>query len=149
MTKYIAAIAASIVIIITVSIYPPTEVYAFNPPLPDDEEPAPTKRELQALSDYYADKYGVERALLRSVIACESNWVPDVQSNHHYQFNDALRGIQWGERERSFGLAQISAPHHPNVSYEQAIDPDFALDFAARHISEGRGYWWTCYRMLE
>lgn len=142
-----------ILFVVTLLTYPPETVFANNGPtiLPDEEEPAHTwtVRELQLLSDYYADMYGISRSLLRAVIKCESEWVPDVQSRHIYDFNDPRLGIYVGQRERSFGLAQISEPHHPTVTYEQMIDPYFALDFAAKHIAAGRGYWWTCYNIIN
>ena len=45
----------------------------------------------------------------------------------------------------SFGLVQINSCWHPNVSYEQATDPEFAIDFLARNLADKKCYLWsTC-----
>lgn len=49
-----------------------------------------------------------------------------------------------GLREDSWGLVQIYLPSHPTITKEQAQDPDFALDFMARHL--GRDVKWSCYK---
>ena len=75
-----------------------------------------------------------------SVINCENKeWDTDLQS----------RIInKKGVREKSYGLSQIHLPSHPNISLEQATDPDFAIEFMAQNLSKGKGKMWTCYRKL-
>lgn len=97
--------------------------------------------------DHYADLYGVDRDFLEMMVNCETagTFDPKIQSGYHYKFSDPKRGIAIGDREKSYGLAQISLPHHPEVSYEEAIDPDFALNFLAKNLSEGKGWLWSCH----
>lgn len=92
-----------------------------------------------------AIEYGVPAPLLEKIITCESQWQPTVQSRHIYQFTDAKRGIYKGQRERSFGLVQISLPHNPTITYAQATEPEFAIDFLAKKVSEGKGCLWSCF----
>lgn len=82
------------------------------------------------------------------VIACESGYNPTIQSHHRYKTDRPHEGVRAGEREQSFGLVQIHLPAHPNVSYQEAIDPEFAVDFLAKNLSQGRGGAWTCYNQL-
>jgi len=39
--------------------------------------------------------------------------------------------VKNGIREESFGIAQINLPSHPDVSREQALDPDFSIKWTA------------------
>lgn len=92
---------------------------------------------LEEMVDKYAEKYSVSAEQMKTVIACESGWDTDIQSQHINK---------QGEQEQSFGLVQIHLPSHPLVTYEQATDPEFSLDFMARAFSEGEQSMWTCYR---
>lgn len=87
-----------------------------------------------------AEKYGANAEQMRQTISCESAyWQTDIQSWHRYPD---------GSREQSFGLAQIHLPDHPQVSYEEAIDPLYAITFMAQHFGENNGRIWTCHRKL-
>ena len=87
-----------------------------------------------------AAKYGANPEMMRQTIACESmHWVTDIQSWHRRPD---------GSREQSFGLAQIHLPDHPQVSYEEAINPHYAIKFMAQHFGENNGKIWTCFRDL-
>lgn len=79
-----------------------------------------------------ANKYGVDAEIMRRVIECESGGNPNVI----------------GDNGNSYGLVQISLPHHPEVLKEQALDPEFATEFLAKNLSEGKGSMWTCFRLL-
>ncbi len=79
-----------------------------------------------------AKQYNVSTTTITDVIACESS------------FNETARG----DGGYSRGLVQIHAKFHPQVTYEQAIDPEFAIDFLAEKLSKGQGHLWTCYRNL-
>jgi len=87
-----------------------------------------------------AEEYAVDANTMRKVIQCESHGSTTIQSR--YKRPD-------GTREQSFGLAQIHLPDHPHVSLEEAIDPSFAIDFLAKHLAQGKGRLWTCYRNLK
>ena len=98
-----------------------------------------TRERLEKEVDTKAKEYGVSAQLMKDIIACESNWDTDVQSHHTLSYG----------REKSFGLVQIHLPSHPNVSYEEAIDPAFAIDFLASHIADGSAKMWSCYKMVR
>ena len=79
------------------------------------------------------------------VVACESQYVIDIQSKHRYKKDRPHEGVYKGQREQSFGLVQVHLPAHPTVSKEQAIDPEFAIDFLAKNLAQGRGAMWSCW----
>lgn len=93
----------------------------------------------------HAGKYGVSELLMQELVSCETadTFDPSIQSHAVYAM--ARQGIAKGEQERSFGLAQIHLPDNPEVSLEEATDPDFALDFMARELAAGNSWRWkTC-----
>jgi len=92
-----------------------------------------TVDDVKALVDTYADKYSVSRQLMHKVVSCESG----------YKYNAV------GDGGKSFGLSQIHSPSHPSVTYKQATNADFALEFMASNIAKGKGKMWTCYRMVN
>lgn len=87
-----------------------------------------------------AERYGRDDAYMAAVIDCESMGSTTIQSFHRYDFTDAKRGIYEGERERSFGLAQIHLPDHPSVTEEEAKDPAFAINFMAKKLGKVKWY---------
>lgn len=84
------------------------------------------------LISLYASKYEVSEAVMTAVVRCESYFDPAAV----------------GDSGQSFGLSQIYLPAHPDITKEQALDPDFALNFLAYHLSKEQGYLWTCYRQM-
>lgn len=78
-----------------------------------------------------AKKYNVPYQEMWDTILCESGASTTIQS--HYIRKD-------GTREKSFGLAQIHLPDHPNVTKEQAINPEFAIQFMAENWHKVRWY---------
>lgn len=86
--------------------------------------PAPS---LQELADQAADRWGVSSSTLRQLVHEESRWNPEAV----------------GDGGCSIGLVQINLCAHKHITKEQALDPVFALDFAAQHISEGFEHMWT------
>lgn len=118
---------------------PPIEAVPAAP-----SSPAPFDVEIVA----YAAKYGVSAPLMRRIIECETanTFDPKIQSFVRYAYSRPAYGIVKGDRERSFGLAQIHLPDNPRISYEQATDPDFALNFMASEIAAGNTWRWkACY----
>ena len=85
----------------------------------------------------YATKWNVSREVMYKVVKCETagTFDPTIKSGH--------------PGEESYGLAQINLPSWPKITKAQAIDPDFALNFLAEKLSQGKGRLWTCYRMLS
>ena len=90
-------------------------------------------------------EYGVPAPLLEKIITCESQWQPTVQSRHIYPRDIPKVGIKKGTRERSFGPVQINLDWNTNITYEQATDWNFSVDFLAKKVSEGKGYLWSCF----
>lgn len=84
---------------------------------------------------------------MSGIISCESGWNPNIQSNHRYTTN-APAGYVSGQREESYGLVQIHLPAHPHITKEQALDPEFALDFLARNLAVGRENMWSCAKQI-
>ena len=89
--------------------------------------------------DSYAQKYSVEWQNLASdmtfIIKCESGF-NRYAVNHNGEF--------------SVGLSQINLNAHTNITREQAEDPDFAIDFMAKNLSQGKyNMWYNCSRKLQ
>lgn len=96
--------------------------------------------------DIYAKKYNVSSRLMKAIISCENTeWNPTQQSNLRYNFTKAELGIFKGEREYSFGLVQINLHYNPNITYEQATDPEFSIELLAKWLSKGYHSRWGCY----
>lgn len=54
-----------------------------------------------------------------------------------------------GDFSTSFGIAQIHLPVHPEITKEEALNPFFSIDWAAREFAAGRANEWTCFRQLQ
>ena len=91
-----------------------------------------------------ANEYGVSASTMRSIVDCESQYHVSIQSKHVYTETNVPKGYKVGDREQSFGLVQIHLPAHSSVSYKEAIDPEFAVDFLAKNLAVGNGWMWTC-----
>lgn len=89
--------------------------------------------EIKAYIALSAQKYGVSEVVMNKVISCESNYKPNAV----------------GDGGKSHGLVQIHQPSHPYITRAQATDPEFAIDFLARNLADGKGRMWTCWRMLS
>ena len=101
---------------------------------------------VKALIKRYAAKYGVNPGVMEFTVSCETagTFDPTIQSGARYTADHPEWGVKKGDRELSFGLAQIHLPANEGITRAQAIDPDSALDFMAKHMSDG-GYWrWSC-----
>ncbi len=93
-----------------------------------------TKQELIDKVYYYSKIHNNSAKKIIATIDCENkDWDPNLQSRI---INKA------GHREESYGLSQIFLPAHPDITKEQAQDPDFALNYIAKHL--GRDDHWSC-----
>lgn len=103
-----------------------------------------TKTEIEALIHKYSEQYGVPYNKIYSIIECETahTFDPNIQSKVRYNFSSERRGIVEGDQERSYGLAQIHLPDHPNITMEEAKNPEFAIDFMASHLAKGKHIWY-------
>lgn len=81
------------------------------------------------LIHYFSDYYGVSEERMVRKIKCESG------------FNTQAHNLT--EKENSWGLVQINLFAHPYVSVAEATNPKFAIEFMARHLSQGKDIW-TC-----
>lgn len=98
----------------------------------------------------YATEYNVSADLIEEIINLECpDWNVARQSFVRYKKDHPEWGVKAGDRERSFGLAQIHLPSHPTITYEQATNADFAIKFLASEISRGRGWQWSCFETAK
>jgi hypothetical protein len=83
----------------------------------------------------------VDPQAMINLIDCEdTTWNPTQQSNSVYKPGNRW-GFPAGTREKSYGLAQIHLPDHKDISYEQATNPEFAIDFIAENWNKVT---WSC-----
>lgn len=98
---------------------------------------APPKPEtLEEKADRIADEWGVPRETLRNLVTYESQWNPNAR----------------GDSGHARGLVQIHDVFFPDVTDEQAFDPGFSLNFAAKAIKEGWEHRWSvcnCYSLVK
>lgn len=63
------------------------------------------------------------------IVKHESNYVPNIQS----MYIDSN-----GNRENSWGLAQINLDYNTSVTLEEAKDVEFSLNFLAQNLALGK-----------
>ena len=78
----------------------------------------PPRASYQAIARQKARQYGVPENIAFALIRQESGWRVDARSNQ-----DAV------------GLMQIHLPSHPNVTRQQALDPEFNIDYGMRYLA--------------
>jgi hypothetical protein len=100
-----------------------------SPKISTDPLPPKTISELIA---QYATLYKVSPITMTKVIKCESEG----------------KSSAIGDGGHSYGLVQIHLPSHPEVTKEQALDPEFATQFLAKGIHNKQLHQWTCGRKL-
>lgn len=111
-----------------------------KPIMADHIPPVPPTNEqiVKGLVEKYSAQYKVSAYRMNVVLACEDDTYEfDRQSNYYTSAG----------REKSYGVAQINLPWNPDVTYAQATDPDFSVEFMAKQFSQGKQYQWSCYRM--
>lgn len=98
------------------------------------------KIQYQEYARKQAKMNGVSVRWLNYLIDCETGgtWDSEIQS---YVMQD------YG-REESYGLVQIHAPDNSSITYEQATDPYFSIDFAITETLKDNYSWrWKlCYK---
>lgn len=104
--------------------------------------PVLTKSDLIQKVYQYAKEYDVSGQEMINLINCEdTTWDVNQQSTQTYKSGNRW-GFPAGTREKSYGLAQIHLPDHNQITYAEATDPDFSLNFMASTIAkEGDGIW--------
>lgn len=103
------------------------------------------RAEIESKIHLYADKYNVPFQKIYNTVDKETGGTfnPTIQSKVIYNFSNPKKGIVKGTQERSYGLAQIHLPDHPDISRSQAEDIDFALSFMAKEYSLGHCIWYA------
>lgn len=81
---------------------------------------------------YAASARAIDAEALLKTLECESKLNADAR----------------GDEGRSYGIAQIYLPAHPEISRAQALDPQWAIDWTAARFAEGKQGMWTCWRAL-
>lgn len=97
------------------------------------------------LVDKFSKQYGVDGADMMRTLRNE---------NHTFQFDKQSelkykQGNRWGfpvgTREKSYGICQIHLPDNPEITYEQAIDPEYCVEFMAKKFAQGKQRMWMGY----
>lgn len=102
-----------------------------------------TKEQMLELVKETAVKYGVSATLMTKIISCENPaWLPTQQSNMRYKKDNPKWGVKAGDREESYGLAQIHVVDN-NVTISQATDPKFAIEFVGKTLKENGTWPWN------
>jgi hypothetical protein len=86
----------------------------------------------QEIITAYEVRYAIPHDELFNTLQCESGLDP-----HAKNLGDSHGG--------SYGIAQINAGSHPNISRAQMLDPVFSVNWAAREFSEGHQHLWSCF----
>ena len=100
----------------------------------------------------FTKKYKIENRteqIYKTIASCEN--IPldsNLQSGHRYKYDSVRWNVKAGEQEKSFGLSQIHLPDHPDISYEEATDPLFSIEWMVKEFSLGHASQWTCYTSL-
>lgn len=104
------------------------------------------EKSIEELVALYSDLYDVPSETMWKVMKCENRDLdPNLQSKLYYTFSNPALGIVKGEQEYSFGLVQINLHYHPEITMEQATDPEFSISYLAEQLSLGHGSMWSCY----
>jgi len=91
------------------------------------------KATYMVLADQIATAQAVPIPLVKRVINCESTWKADA--------------THISKREQSYGLVQINRLAHPDISVNEAENPDFAIGYLAHGLKTNPGQW-SCYKKV-
>lgn len=110
---------------------PPPEVvfavHAADVPAREDEPVSPPQLSVEALISRVASEYSISSTTLFNL------------AHHESRLNAEANGDGGCSR----GLVQINLCVHKGITEEQALDPEWALTYAAKEIKEGREYAWS------
>lgn len=77
---------------------------------------------------YWADFYHVDRQELYDTLKCESSFNPNAVG-----------------KAGELGISQIFLKYHPEVSSQEALDPDWAIQWTAKQFAAGHADLWVCH----
>jgi hypothetical protein len=92
-----------------------------------------SQQSAQEIITAYEVVYAIPHDELLNTLSCESGLNP-----HAVNPGDSHGG--------SFGIAQINAGSHPDISIAQMLDPIFSISWAAQQFSEGHARMWSCFK---
>lgn len=92
-----------------------------------------TKDRIRQEVDKKAKKYNISADEMWGTMSCESGASTTIQSFYKKKYKSSVKLHGDHTREQSFGLSQIHLPDHPDVTYEQAIDPEFSIEYMAKN----------------
>lgn len=117
-------------------IVPPVEVI-------ETREKTWTPRDVEVLAENTARLHGISVYTFVETMKRESAGFTVIDGQSYIPANGP------NGREDSWGVAQIHLPSHPEITREQAQDPEWALEWAANEFKNGRASKWTEYRHLS
>lgn len=92
------------------------------------------KETLEEMADRIAIQHNISTSTLRNLVYSESRW--DIKADNG----------------KDRGLVQINRDAWPEITDEQAFDPEFSLNFAADKISKGEEHKWvvcSCWALVK
>ena len=114
-----------------------TETAVTTPLLSSELGAIYSEQQIAELVSVYSTKYGVNPTKVLETVRCES------------RFKNVQSGIvSNGNREDSWGIAQIHLPSNLTISKQQALQPEFAIEWMVKQFSLGKAKKWSCYRSL-
>lgn len=98
---------------------------------------------VKRLVDIYAKKYHVSAKKMMETLENENDTFDfDRQSELKYKKNNRWKLSGY---EQSYGIAMIHLPDNPSVTKEEAINPEFAVEFMAKEFALGHQHRWMGY----
>lgn len=139
---FTALLFASSTLGVITPVSPEIEAVATSTPVVVETPHIWSEQDTKSLIYAKAIEYGTDADLMLRIVECEtahSIASTTIQSRHYRD----------GIREQSYGLVQINLPHNPDLTYEQATDPLFSIDYLAKQLKAGRGFLWSCFSMVN
>lgn len=106
-----------------------------HPPL--TKEVTLSELTIHQLVDYYAEKHGVDKQLAHYVIKGESTYNPEAKGDLNI-ICDNPRSPYNGQPVYARGLGQLTRCYYPEISDEEAFDPQINLDTTMGVIAKGK-----------
>lgn len=114
-----------------------TPLHVLTVPIAHAEEKVWTQEMVKELARDTAKRYGLNTQKFLHTLNCENLFRAKGQSE---------RVDSKGEREDSWGSAQINLYWNPNVTKEEAEDPSFAILWMAEEWNSGQAWKWSCWK---
>ena len=108
-------------------------------PVARAEEKVWTQDMVKELARNTAKDHGLNVQKFLKTLNCENQFRAKGQSEHVYK----------GEREDSWGSAQINLYWNPTISKAQAEDPEFAIKWTAEKWATGNAILCSCWKLYD